>query len=390
MSVNVSDYISQKIKRIPVSGIGKFFDLANERPDIVSLSIGEPDFVTPQAIRQAAICSLNEGKTAYSSSPGLLELRRAVSSYLKRNFALDYNPQGEILITVGGSEAVDLALWAFLDEGDEIIIPEPAFVSYLPCALMSGCKAVPVTCRAENGFKPAIADLQAAVTPKTKMLILNYPNNPTGATFSGKELSELAEFACRNNLLVISDEIYADLCYANGGHISIASLPKMFERTIVVSGASKAFAMTGWRLGYVAASKDLLAPMLKIHQSIVMCAPTVSQYAAIEAFNNCYDEVMQMREQYHLRRDLIVRRLRAAGLDVVEPQGAFYVFPAITKSGLKSEEFCLNLLNYDVAVIPGKAFGGEGDDHIRCSYAASAEKINIACDRIDKFMQSLK
>ncbi len=382
-------FTSNNVRIMPPSGIRKYFDLAAERKDIISLSIGEPDFITPDIGQNAAIRSLLDGHTAYTANSGLLELRQSISEYLTRSYAIDYDPHEEIIITVGGSEGIDLALWSLINPGDEVLIPEPCFVSYGPCATLTGGVPVMVPCTMENGFKVQIEDLEKSVTDKTKILLISYPSNPTGVTLVKSDLEKIAAFAIKHDLVVICDEIYAEVSYGIK-HTSLASLPKMHERTILISGASKAFAMTGWRIGYACAPKDFIDPMLKIHQYILMCAPTISQYAALACFQYGDHEVEKMLDEYNRRRLYIIDRFRSMGLDVVDPQGAFYAFPSIKKTGLSSEEFALRLLNEQgVAVVPGNAFGQSGEGYIRCSYAASLDKIATACDRMECFLEKL-
>ena len=389
MSFSAEKYISKVVNDIPPSSIRRFFDLVAERPDAISLSIGEPDFVTPRSFCDAAVKSLQDGKTAYAPSAGIAELRSAIGVYLKKQFQLEYDYNGEILITVGGSEAIDITLRALLDPGDEILIPDPAFVSYQPCALMAGAKAVSVPTYMENGFKVTTEELEKYVTPKTKVLLINYPSNPTGAIMGKADLEQLALFAQKYNLLVISDEIYGELTYGSK-HCSMASLPGMRERTILISGFSKAFAMTGWRVGYLCAPKALTSAITKVHQYAIMCSPTISQYAALEAMTNGHDEVRRMVAEYEKRRDFVVSRFQEIGLPVSNPEGAFYAFPNITKSGLSSEQFCQQLLHdFNVAAVPGNAFGERGEGFIRCSYATSMEKLQIALERMERFLQSL-
>lgn len=383
---DANKFLSTRVTSIPVSGISRFFDLAAERKDAISLSVGEPDFVTPEKIRAAAISAINAGKTSYSANPGFIELRKEIAKYLTK-FDLEYNPYDEINVTAGGSEALDIAFTAILDEGDEILIPEPAFVSYAPCALLAAGKPVAVPTSLENGFKLTAADLEKYVTPKTKALLFNFPCNPTGVTMTREEMQEVADFAIKHDLIVFSDEIYAELTYS-GKHCSIASLPGMRERTILLSGFSKAFAMTGWRIGYVCAERTLLKEINKCHQFRLMCAPSIGQLAAIEALQHGEDDMKAMVDEYHRRRDYIVPRFRSIGFDIAEPQGAFYAFPSIQKTGLSSADFCEQLLlEKDVAIVPGSAFGASGEGFVRCSYANSMEKIKLALDRVEEFVQ---
>ncbi|MGI6360789.1 MAG: pyridoxal phosphate-dependent aminotransferase [Bacillota bacterium] len=383
------DYTSHSIASLPNLGIGRFMELAAQK-DVISLCVGEPDFVTPVHIRESAKRALDAGLTSYTASFGVMELRQAISEYLESRFHLSYNPEGEIIVTVGGSEALALAFWAFLDPGDELLLPAPAFMSYLPCALWTGAQVVSVPTTPERNFKVTVADLEKFVTDKSKMLLLNYPGNPTGQTFSEQELIELAKFANKHDLIVISDEIYAELCYKQE-HISIAALPGMKDRTIVISGVSKAHAMTGWRLGYACTTPELMAPLFKLHQFLLMCAPSIAQYAAIDAFKHSQEAIKVMRDEYNKRRILITERFRQMGFEVVDPEGAFYLFPSIKKFGLNSEDFCMRLVNeHKVACTPGHVFGESGEGFIRCSYASSVENIKLACDRVQMFIDSLK
>ena len=384
---DANKYLNQHIVSMPPSGIRKFFDLAAECPEAISLSVGEPDFVTPRKIRDAAIAAINAGKTAYSANAGFIELRQEISKYLSRSFNVEFDPYKEIVVTCGGSEAIDITLTALLQEGDEILIPEPCFVSYAPCAELAGGKVVPVPTYMENNFKLDVDVLEKYVTPATKALLFNYPSNPTGVIMTKEDLQKVAEFVIKHDLIVISDEIYAELTYT-GRHCSIASLPGMRDRTILISGFSKAFAMTGWRIGYVCANEGLIQTIVKCHQYKIMCAPSIGQFAAIEALKHGEDDMKAMIDEYHRRRDYIVPRFRSMGLDIAEPQGAFYAFPSIKKSGLSSEEFCERLLKEkDVAIVPGSAFGACGEGFVRCSYATSMEKIKTALDRLEEFMQ---
>lgn len=379
-------FVAPLVKALPPSGIRKFFDLVANTKGVISLGVGEPDFVTPWHIREACFYALEQGYTMYTSNYGLPELRQEVSRYLDSRFDLHYSPENEIIITVGASEAIDLALRAVLEPGDEVLIPEPCYVSYKPCTILAGGKPVPVTTRAEDGFKLRAAQVQARLSPRSKVLILPYPNNPTGAVMSGPDLTPIAEVARAAGLLVISDEIYAELTYA-GRHVSIAALPGMRERTVVLNGFSKAFAMTGWRVGYAAAPEPLISAMVKIHQYTMLCAPVMGQKAAVEALRNGRPDVARMVAEYDRRRRLVVQRLNEIGLACFEPQGAFYIFPSITITGLTSEEFCQALLEEEkVAVVPGTAFGEEGEGFIRCSYAASLENLTAALDKMERFV----
>ncbi|MDD2496999.1 MAG: aminotransferase class I/II-fold pyridoxal phosphate-dependent enzyme, partial [Desulfitobacteriaceae bacterium] len=367
-------------------GIRKFFDLVSQTKDVISLGIGEPDFVSPWHAREACVYSLEKGYTMYTSNLGLPELRTAIAKYLAERFGLEYDPKDEIIVTVGASEAVDMAFRTVISQGDEVLIPEPCYVSYNPCAILAGGVPISLETNQETGFKVTPEMLEKSITPKTKAVVLSYPNNPTGAILNREELEDLARVIIKHNLLVISDEIYGELTY-EGNHLSIASLPGMQERTILISGVSKAFAMTGWRIGYVAAHRDFIAGMVKVHQYTLLCAPVMGQKAALEAFSSCYGEVLNMVEEYDQRRRIITKRLNDMGLDCFEPKGAFYVFPSIQNTGLSSEEFASRLLQESkVAVVPGNAFGSCGEGFIRCSYAASLKQINEAMNRMECFV----
>ena len=381
--------LNRQIVGIRPSGIRKFFDVLDEMKDVISLTVGQPDFVTPWHIRDAGIRSLEEGKTYYTSNNGLLEMREQIAAYQKRRFALEYDPKTEIIVTVGGSEAIDLAIRATVNPGDEVLVPEPCFVCYAPLVSLAGGTPVVIPLRQENGFKLTAAELRAAITPRTKALVLAFPNNPTGACLTADELSSLADVLRETDVLVYSDEIYAELTY-DFRHTSIASLPGMRERTVVVGGFSKAYAMTGWRLGYTLAPAWVTKQMAKIHQYGIMCAPTTSQYAAIEALRNGDDDIEQMKAEYRARRNLIVERLRGIGLSCFLPEGAFYVFPYIGGFGLSSEEFCEKLLyEKHVAIVPGGAFGASGEGFARLSNAYSVRHIEQAVARIGEFLQTL-
>lgn len=383
------DFVTKKIKELKPSGIRKFFDIAAKIEGCISLGVGEPDFDTPWHIREEGIYALEKGKTYYTSNAGLLELREAISKFTSARYKIDYNPQSEVLVTVGGSEAIDIALRAVIDYGDEVIIPIPCYVSYEPCALLAGAKVKTIPLKQENDFRLTKSELEAAITPKTKVLILNYPNNPTGAIMEEKDLKELIDIIIKHDLLVISDEIYAELSYFKP-HISIASLPGMQERTILINGFSKAFSMTGWRLGYACGPASIINEMTKIHQFAIMCAPTTSQYAAIEALNNGLTDIKKMRDEYDKRRRYLIWRLKEMGLDCFTPYGAFYVFPSIKKFGLTSEEFALALLEKEkVVVVPGSAFGASGEGFIRISYAYSLNDLKKALDRLEHFIKQL-
>lgn len=382
----MKELLNQRIQQIAPSGIRRFFDIANKMDNVISLGVGEPDFVTPWHIRDEAIFSLEKKRTAYTANSGLLELRQEISRYLENRFELEYNPENQLLVTVGGSEAIDLALRAIIDPGDEVIIPEPTYVSYLPSVVLAGGVPVPVPTYENREFRLTAADLVPHITDKTKAVILCYPNNPTGAVMEKKDLEEIAQVLQKHRLLVITDEIYSELVYGIK-HTSIASLPNMYERTLVINGFSKAFAMTGWRLGYAAGPKDLIQAMTKIHQYTIMSAPTISQYAAIEALRNGLPEVERMVAEYNQRRRVLVHGFRQIGLSCFEPKGAFYVFPRISDLGMTSEEFCTTLLTEErVAVVPGTAFGESGEGFVRCSYAYSLESLQEALRRIGRFV----
>lgn len=385
-------YIADNIVNMPTSGIRKFFDVVSTMEGVISLGVGEPDFETPWHVREAAVTSIEKGKTAYTSNQGMVPLRKAIADYLFEKYNIKYHAEEEILITVGASEGIDLALRALCNPGDEVLVVEPSYVSYKPCVVMAGGVPVTVTTKEENDFRLTVKDIEEKLTEKTKVLILPYPNNPTGAIMEKKDLEAISDIIIKNDLIVISDEIYAELTYGRH-HISVASLPGMHERTIVLNGFSKAFAMTGWRLGYAAAPKIFIEQMTKIHQYIIMCAPTMSQYAGFEALisEDREEDVDIMREAYNERRRVMVDGFRNMGLSCFEPMGAFYVFPCIKSTGLTSEEFCERLLfEENVAVVPGTAFGDCGEGFIRCSYAYSIENIREALERIEKFVKKIK
>lgn len=380
---DINKFINPTVMGMKPSGIRKFFDIVNTMDDAISLGVGEPDFITPWHIRDAGIYSLEKGRTYYTSNSGLLELREEICSYLKK-FDLSYNSD-EVLVTVGGSEAIDLAMRTILTPGDEVIIHEPSFVCYKPCALMAGAMPVVIQTKAEDGFKLNGKDLLEKITDRTKLLVLSYPNNPTGAVMTKEDLEEIAKIVIAKNIMVISDEIYAELTYS-GKHCSIASLPGMEERTVVVNGFSKAFAMTGWRLGYLAAGKTLVKQITKVHQYAIMCSPTTSQYAAVEALKNGEESIKAMVAEYSDRRKIIADGFDKMGFPCFSPNGAFYIFPSIKRSGLSSEEFCERLLREEkVALVPGTAFGESGEGYVRVSYAYSVAQINAALERIKKF-----
>ena len=369
------------------SGIRKFFDLAAEMPECISLGVGEPDFKTPWAVREAGIESLEHGRTRYTSNAGLKELRAEIARYLDRRMGLKYDPAKEVLVTVGGSEAIDMCIRALVQAGDEVIIPEPCFVCYEPITTLSGGVPVHVACRQEDEFRLRADALKAAITPKTKLLIMPFPNNPTGAVMEQEDLEAIAEVLRGTNIMVLSDEIYAELNYGLQNHVSIATLPGMAERTVVVNGFSKTYAMTGWRLGYACGPAPIIRIMTKIHQSAIMSAPTTSQYAAITALKDCDGEIERMRNEYNMRRRLVVKSFNDMGLSCFEPRGAFYAFPCIKSSGMSSEEFCTKLLEQKhVAIIPGNAFGASGEGYARVSYAYSVEHLMEAIRRIREFL----
>ncbi|MDR0903634.1 MAG: aminotransferase class I/II-fold pyridoxal phosphate-dependent enzyme [Ruminococcus sp.] len=379
--------LSKKCKDIKPSGIRKFFDLAANMEGIISLGVGEPDFATPWFIRERAISALEHGKTVYTANSGILELRRAISEYLVRRMNVAYDPEREIIVTVGGSEAIDLAIRALIDTGDEAIIVEPSFVCYKPIVELCGGTPVIIETIPEEDFKLTPEKLIAAITPKTKVLILPFPNNPTGAIMKREDLEPIAEILRSNDIITISDEIYAELTYGVT-HVSIASLPGMRERTLMVNGFSKAYAMTGWRLGYLCGVPELISQMLKIHQYAIMCSPTVSQYAAVDALRGGDKDVLRMAEEYNIRRRWLVNAFNEIGLSCFEPKGAFYVFPSIKSTGFSSEEFCERLLNEKrVAVVPGNAFGDSGEGYIRVSYAYSLSHLMTAVEKIDEFLK---
>lgn len=388
--MKLEDMIISSVKNMPPSGIRKYFDLINEMDDVISLGIGEPDFVTPWNIREAGIYSLEKGHTHYSSNAGYVELREEISKYLKKKYELQYNPKDEIIVTVGGSEGIDIALRALVGPGDEVIIPEPSFVAYKGCTTFTGATPVTLNLRAEDEFKLTAELLESAITPRTKVVILPFPNNPTGAIMTKEELEPIVEVLRDKNLIVISDEIYAELSYGEK-HVSIASFPEMKDKTILINGFSKAFAMTGWRLGYVCGHPILLDAMKKIHQYAIMSAPTTAQYGAIEALRNCDDDVQEMVREYNRRRRVMVNAFRKMGLDCFEPLGAFYVFPCIKSTGMTSDEFCEKLLLEEkVLAVPGNAFGECGEGFIRACYASSMDQIIEAMKRIERFIHSIR
>ena len=387
--MNYSDLISSTLREIKPSGIRKFFDMLSDMKDVTALTVGQPDFATPWHVREAAIESIEEGKTYYTSNAGMSELRGELSSYLFRRFGLSYAPT-ELFVTVGGSEAIDVAMRSLINPGDEVIIPTPSFVCYEPIAKMAGARCVIIETSVQNGFKIDPERLKALITEKTKLLVLPYPNNPTGAIMTREELSGIAEVLRGTNVIVLSDEIYAELTYT-ARHFSIANIPDMWERTVIVSGFSKAYAMTGWRLGYIAAPRELLSAMLKLHQYAIMCAPTASQFAAIEALKNGDKDIEYMKAEYNRRRVFILEGLRNIGIDTFEPEGAFYIFPKIGDFGLGSEEFCERLLYEErCAIVPGTAFGDSGEGFARISYAYSVKHIAEALEKMESFIKKLK
>lgn len=384
------DFLAKKVKEIKPSGIRKFFDIAKEIEGAISLGVGEPDFDTPWHIREEGIYSLEQGHTVYTSNSGLKELRLEICNFMKRKYDLDYTWDTDVLVTVGGSEAIDAALRAMIEDGDEVIIPNPCYVSYEPCAVLAGATVKTIDLKNENDFRLTAAELEAAITPKSKILLINYPNNPTGAIMERKDLEAIAEVIIKHDLFVISDEIYSELSYFDS-HVSIASIPGMKERTLVINGFSKTYSMTGWRLGYACGPKEIIAQMTKIHQFAIMCAPTTSQYAAVEALKNGDDDVANMRDSYNERRRYVLHRLNEMGLPCFTPKGAFYLFPDIRAFGLSSDEFCLRLLNEEkVVVVPGTAFGNSGEGFIRISYAYSLEDLKKALSRVESFISKLK
>lgn len=387
-----NSYVAKKIREMPSSGIRKFFDVANTMKGVISLGVGEPDFETPWHVRESAIISLERGKTAYSANQGLIELRKSIADYLKERFQLDYDAKHQILVTVGASEGIDLAMRALIDPGDEVLVVEPSFVSYKPCIAMAGGIPIVIDTKAEHEFRLMPEELEKKITSKTKVILLPFPNNPTGAIMEKEDLEAIAKIVIEHDLFVVSDEIYAELTYGSN-HFSIASIPGMKERTVILNGFSKAFAMTGWRLGYACGPEEIIYNMNKIHQYIIMCAPTTSQFAGVEAMVNERrdEEIDIMREAYDERRRVLVNGFRQMGLDCFEPKGAFYVFPSIQKTGLSSEAFCDALLqSQKVAVVPGNAFGESGEGFIRCSYAYSIDSLKESLRRIALFVESLK
>ena len=390
MSISYEKVLSRRAQELKPSGIRKFFDMLEEMKDVVALTVGQPDFQTPWHIREAGILSLEKGKTYYTSNAGTLELREEIARYLSRRFSLTYDPKTELLVTVGGSEAIDLAIRALVNEGDEVILPSPAFVCYDPIVHLTGGKTVEIPLKEENNFRLTADELKAAITDKTKLLILPFPANPTGAIMEKEDMEAIADVLRGTDIMVLADEIYAELTYGKK-HFSFASIPDMRERTVVVNGFSKAYAMTGWRMGFTAAPAEVTREMFKIHQFAVMCAPTTSQMAAIEALRAGDDDIEEMKAEYNRRRTHLVSRLRKMGLNCFTPEGAFYVFPNVSGFGLSSEEFCEKLLlEYGVAIVPGTAFGACGEGFARISYAYSLKHIDTALDRMEKMIKDLK
>ena len=382
--------IAKKITQVRPSGIRKFFDIASEMDDVISLGVGEPDFDTPWRIREEGIFSLERGRTFYTSNAGLQELRDEICRYLDRKIHVSYDPKKETMVTVGGSEAIDVALRCMLDPGDEVLIPQPSYVSYVPCTIMADGVPVIVELKNENEFKLTVEDMEKKITGRTKILVMPFPNNPTGSIMTKEDLEPVAEFVKEHDLYVLSDEIYSELSY-KGDHVSIASLPGMRERTIVINGFSKGFAMTGWRLGYCCGPEAILKQMIKLHQFAIMCAPTNSQYAAVEGLRGCEEEVEEMRKAYNQRRRFLMHEFARMGLECFEPYGAFYIFPCIKEFGMSSDEFATRLLKEErVAVVPGSAFGECGEGFLRISYAYSLEDLKVALGRLGHFIQRLR
>lgn len=386
-----TDLIADKAASLQPSGIRKFFDIVAEMDDVISLGVGEPDFDTPWHIRDEGIYSLEKGRTFYTSNSGLKELRMEIAAYLQRTQGLEYHYLSQIFVTVGGSEAIDLAMRAMINPGDEVLIPQPSYVSYEPCVVMADGKPVVIELKEENQFRLTPEELEAAITPKTKILVMPFPNNPTGAIMEREDLEKLVPIIEKHDLFVVSDEIYGELTYGEKKHVSIAALPGMQERTILINGFSKAYAMTGWRLGYACGPKEVIRQMVKIHQYCIMCAPTTSQYAAVEALRNGDEDVRRMRESYDERRRFVLFTLKEMGLPCFEPEGAFYVFPCIREFGMTSDEFATNLLKEEkVAIVPGTAFGNCGEGYLRISYAYSIESLKKALKRLENYVRRLR
>ena len=389
--INYEEILNENIKNVKPSGIRKFFDIANEMEDIISLSVGEPDFVTPWHVRQAGINSLEKGRTWYTPNRGFMELREEISRYFKRKFNVEYVPEKEVLVTVGGSEAIDLCIRSIVSLGDEVLIPQPSFVCYEPMTIMAGGTPVIIETKEENEFRLTAEELEEKITDKTKLLILPFPNNPTGAVMRREDLEKIAKVLKNKNIIVLSDEIYSELTYGDERHVSFAEIEGMRERTIVINGFSKSYAMTGWRLGYALGPEELIGKMTILHQYAIMSAPTTAQYAAIEALKNGDEDIEKMRSEYDLRRRLIVSGFRKMGFDCFEPEGAFYVFPCIKSTGLTSDEFCSRLIHEKhVAVVPGTAFGECGEGYVRVSYSYSIGHIREALKRIQEFINEIK
>ena len=384
------NHLSKTIVNIKPSGIRKFFDIVSEMEDVISLGVGEPDFDTPWHVRKEGMDSLEKGRTFYTSNSGLVELRQEICNYLKRKHNVEYDPRKQVLITVGGSEAIDIGIRAMCDPGDEVLIPQPSYVSYEPCTILAGAKPVIINLKAENEFRLTAEELEEHITDKTKLLILPFPNNPTGAIMERKDLEAIAEVIIKHDLFVMSDEIYAELTYKEK-HVSIAEIPGMYERTILINGFSKAYAMTGWRLGYACGPQEIIAQMTKIHQFAIMCAPTTSQYAAIKALRDGDDDIAEMRNAYNQRREFLMDAFKEMGLECFEPFGAFYVFPCIKEFGITSDEFAARFLEEErVAVVPGNAFGDSGEGFLRISYAYSLDNLKIAMEKMKRFVEKLR
>ena len=382
--------LSKTVVNIKPSGIRKFFDIVSEMEDVISLGVGEPDFDTPWHVRKEGMDSLEKGRTFYTSNSGLMELRQEICNYLKRKQNVEYNPRNQVIITVGGSEAIDIGIRAMCDPGDEVLIPQPSYVSYEPCAILAGAKPVAINLKAENEFRLTAAELEEHITDKTKVLILPFPNNPTGAIMERKDLEAIAEVIIKHDLFVMSDEIYAELTYKDK-HVSIVEIPGMYERTVLINGFSKAYAMTGWRLGYACGPQEIIEQMTKIHQFAIMCAPTTSQYAAVKALRDGDDDIAEMRTAYNQRRRFLMHAFKEMGLECFEPYGAFYVFPCIKEFGITSDEFATRFLEAEkVAVVPGNAFGDSGEGFLRISYAYSLENLKIAMERMKRFVEKLR
>ena len=382
--------LSNTIVNIKPSGIRKFFDIAAEMDDVISLGVGEPDFDTPWHVRDEGIYSLEKGRTSYTSNAGLKELKEEISKFLQRRYDLTYDPVKEMIVTVGGSEGIDICMRAMLDPGDEVLIPQPSYVSYEPCAILANGTPVIIELKAENEFRLTAEELEAAITPKTKLLVLPFPNNPTGAIMERKDLEAIAEVILKHDLFVLSDEIYSELTYTDN-HVSICNLPGMKERTVLINGFSKSHSMTGWRLGYACGPEVIIQQMLKIHQFAIMCAPTTSQYAAVEAMRNGDEDVQMMKKEYNVRRKYLLKRFAEMGVDCFEALGAFYVFPCIKEFGMTSEDFATGMLkSKKVCVVPGTAFGDCGEGFLRISYAYSMENLKIAMDRFEEFVKELR